>query len=159
MPVYLCRWLNGDASFVWASNRDNAEIVLDEIDNAEGCPFRIVREFMAHFHLTDDGKFEFESFGETTEDTLDKAYPLLRKAENPFYERDDLTPEQLEIIREAVIQERKSVKLKETRQPNTQLGRDIKRKSDMPTAYLERIIEQVASERLAEWDDPDSESD
>jgi hypothetical protein len=35
MPVFLCRWPNGDFSMVKANNKDQAIEFLDEIDNAE----------------------------------------------------------------------------------------------------------------------------
>ena len=38
MPLYLCRWPNGDCSVVWAANKGEAIELLDEVDNAEGCP-------------------------------------------------------------------------------------------------------------------------
>jgi len=41
MPLYLCRWENGDCSFVWALNKGHALEVLDEVGNAEGCPINV----------------------------------------------------------------------------------------------------------------------
>ena len=38
MPVYVCRWPNGDCSVVQARTKQAAIIKLDEMDNAEGCP-------------------------------------------------------------------------------------------------------------------------
>jgi len=37
MPLYLCRWPNGDCSFVQAATKGEAIELLDEIANAEGC--------------------------------------------------------------------------------------------------------------------------
>ena len=70
MPLYLCRWENGDCSFVWAANKGEAIEALDEIANAEGFPIIALRDFMAHFRLTDTGELEFEGFGERTEDAV-----------------------------------------------------------------------------------------
>jgi len=39
MPVFMCRWPNGDFSFVSARNKSKAIEALDEIDNAEGVLF------------------------------------------------------------------------------------------------------------------------
>ena len=39
MPVYVYRWPNGDCSVVQARTKQAAIIKLDEMDNAEGCPF------------------------------------------------------------------------------------------------------------------------
>lgn len=38
MPTFLCRWENGDISFVSARDKDTAIILLDEVANAEGMP-------------------------------------------------------------------------------------------------------------------------
>lgn len=37
MPLYLCRWPNGDCSVVWARNKQDAIAELDQVGNAEGC--------------------------------------------------------------------------------------------------------------------------
>jgi len=49
MPLYLCRWPNGDCSIVWARNKDEAVIELDQVGNAEGCPLIPLHEFQVHF--------------------------------------------------------------------------------------------------------------
>jgi len=51
----MCRWPNGDFSFVSARNKSKAIEALDEIDNAEGCPLAVVEDFMVHFYLDDGG--------------------------------------------------------------------------------------------------------
>jgi hypothetical protein len=38
MPLYLCRWPNGDCSVVWARNREDAIGELDQVGNAKGYP-------------------------------------------------------------------------------------------------------------------------
>ena len=30
MPLFLCRWFNGDCSVVWARNKEDAIVELDE---------------------------------------------------------------------------------------------------------------------------------
>ncbi|MDA2925243.1 hypothetical protein MYX65_11450 [Acidobacteria bacterium AH-259-L09] len=62
MPLYMCRWENGDVSFVWAVKKDAAIEALDEVANAEGYPIIPIHDFMVHFHLTDDGELQFEGF-------------------------------------------------------------------------------------------------
>ena len=49
MPLFLCRWPNGDFSAVLASSEQDALIKLDEVDNAEGCPLVRVDDFQVHF--------------------------------------------------------------------------------------------------------------
>ena len=67
MPLFLCRWPNGDCSVVLASSEQDALIKLDEIANAEGCPLVRLDDFQVHFRLTDDGELTLEGFGEITE--------------------------------------------------------------------------------------------
>jgi hypothetical protein len=66
MPLYLCRWPNGDCSVIRAANKAEAIEMLDEVDNAEGCPLTPLSDFMVHFRLSDAGKIECEGFGEAT---------------------------------------------------------------------------------------------
>ena len=81
MPLFLCRWSNGDCSVVWARTKEDAMIELDQIANPEGCPITRVQTFQMHFTLTDRGELALDGFGEgTKEETLSCAYPLLDKA-------------------------------------------------------------------------------
>ncbi len=70
MPLYLCRWLNGDCSIALASNKGAAIETLDELANAEGCALTILRELIVHFRLSDSGELEFEGLGEATEEAV-----------------------------------------------------------------------------------------
>ena len=58
MPMYLCRWPNGDCSVVQARNEQDAIIKLDEVANPEGCPLIPLQQFQVHFHLTDNGQLD-----------------------------------------------------------------------------------------------------
>jgi hypothetical protein len=152
MPLYLCRWPNGDCSFVLADTKREAIELLDEIANAEGCVLAPIQDFMAHFRLTDTGELEFEEFGEVTEDVLfETAYPDLNGAllDSPCDEQTGQpTPEGAEMIRAAVAQERQRVKRKEVPEPETELGRKIKSQTDAPTQLVDRIVRNVGKERL-----------
>jgi hypothetical protein len=64
MPVFLCRWQNGDFSVVKAINKDQAIEFLDEVGNAEDCTITPLKDFMVHFKLADDAEFVLESYGE-----------------------------------------------------------------------------------------------
>ena len=79
MPLYLCRWENGDFSIVQARSKDHALEMLDEIDNAEGLPlYPITDNFMAHFRLTDEGIVEIKEFGEEFgEHVRERVHPFL----------------------------------------------------------------------------------
>jgi hypothetical protein len=35
VPVFMCGWPNGDLSFVAAASKDDAMVMLDELDNAD----------------------------------------------------------------------------------------------------------------------------
>ena len=81
MPLFLCRWLNGDCSVVWARTTDDAIVELDQVANAEGCPMTEVQTFQLHFALTDRGDLVLEGFGEgTKEEMVSLAYPVLDQA-------------------------------------------------------------------------------
>ena len=81
MPVFLCRWPNGDVSFVSARNKEDAIETLDESDNAELAKLFQIGNFMLDFRLADTGELVFESFGEECETKImAPAYPLLAKA-------------------------------------------------------------------------------
>lgn len=73
----MCRWPNGDLSFVSARNKEDAVIRLDEWDNAEMAELRQIREFMVDFRLSDDGDLELQEFGESSRDHIERAYPVL----------------------------------------------------------------------------------
>ena len=136
MPGYLCRWPNGDCSAVSARDEQDAILKLDEVSNAEGCPLVQLREFQIHFHLTDDGELELENFGEETEAAIWKfCYPLLEEA----------TSEQR---REAVLQERRRVVAIPVDEPETELGRDIKKQMGAPTALVDEMIRQEGEDVL-----------
>ena len=64
VPVFMCRWPNGDLSFVAAASKDDAIVMLDELDNAELAELKQVQDFMIDFRLTDTGELEFQGFGE-----------------------------------------------------------------------------------------------
>jgi len=152
MPLYLCRWPNGDCSFVFAANKGEAIERLDEIGNAEGCPLIPIHEFMAHFCLTDTGEVEFEEFGEVTAEVLfDKAYPILDEAAlnaPRTAQTGALTAEGVEAVRTAVAKERVRVRQKKVPEPVTLLGREIKRTADAPIQLVNRIIRKAAKKGL-----------
>ena len=103
MPLYLCRWPNGDFSFVSAKNKEVATALLDEVDDAFGSTFRIVKDFMIHFHLGDDGMFQFEGFGEKTAEIVWRQYRRLDEA----FEQEGLSSrKRKKLIRQAVKSER-----------------------------------------------------
>jgi hypothetical protein len=88
MPLFICRWQNGDFSAVFAVSKERAIEMLDEVGNAENCDLFATKEFMVHFHLkrelgTIDGDLlpiELEGFGEGTSEMLfRRVYPVYDK--------------------------------------------------------------------------------
>jgi hypothetical protein len=88
MPLYICRWQNGDFSAVSAASKKDAIELLDEVGNAEVCELFTVKNFMVHFslkqktdELDDFVPVELEGFGEETVDILsERVYPAYFKA-------------------------------------------------------------------------------
>ncbi len=148
MPLFLCRWPNGDCSAVLARNEQDALIKLDEVANAEGCPLVRLDDFQVHFHLTDDGELTLESLGEVTEDALwEFCYPVLDGVV-PDEAPEHWSAQQREAVRQAVLQERARVHPEEVAEPETALGRDIKRQMGAPSALVDEIVHQGGEEIL-----------
>jgi hypothetical protein len=51
MPLFSCRWQNGDFSAVSASSREEDMELLDEGGNADVAEVFTVKSFMLHFQL------------------------------------------------------------------------------------------------------------
>ncbi len=51
MPLFICRWQNGDFSAVSASSRAEALELLDEVSNADVADVFKAKRFMVHFQL------------------------------------------------------------------------------------------------------------
>jgi hypothetical protein len=88
MPLYICRWQNGNFSAVSARSREHAILLLGEIGNAEVCELFPVKNFMIHFRLKDEvdniegvTPLELKRFGGETLDVLyDRVYPVYGNA-------------------------------------------------------------------------------
>jgi hypothetical protein len=123
MPLYICRWQNGDFSAVSAASKTDAIALLDEVGNAEICKVFTVKNFMVHFSLkqqTDEVDdfvpVELEGFGEETVDILSsRVYPTYCKAaitegENWPDDREEESPAKVEAVLQslnaALIKER-----------------------------------------------------
>ena len=151
MPLYLCRWENGDFSVVQASNQEHAIEMLDEEADAEGMPLYAISDFMVHFRLTDEGTVELEGFGEFFDDYVrEHVHPVLGAL---GISSCDATPEEITRVREAVKMERKRVKAKEVPDPDTELGKQIGAQLDMPTSIVNRHI-RTETKKLLEKSKP-----
>jgi len=83
MPLFVCRWQNGDFSAVSAHSREEAVELLAEVGNAASCELFAIDNFMVHFHTRNDAD-HFEEmlpvklggFGEQTHRMLcERMYP------------------------------------------------------------------------------------
>ncbi len=160
MPLFLCRWSNGDCSVVWARNKADAIVELDQVANPEGCPITQVQTFQVHFTLTDRGELVLDGFGEGTKEEMRSfAYPLLDKAlQDACSDADSdgyeiLSEDRRAAIAHAVEQERSRIQLDETptKAPLTELGRDLKNQTDMPTVLIDRMVRQGATKTLKKF--------
>ena len=154
MPVYVCRWPNGDCSLVQARSKQAAIIKLDELENAEGCPLIKLDECQIHFRLTDEGQLELEGFGEETESGIwNFCYPVLDGVLSDKAPEHWSAPER-EAVRQAVRQERDRVAPADVDEPETALGRDIKAKLGAPTALVDEIVRQEGEDVLRKLTPP-----
>jgi hypothetical protein len=140
VPVFLCRWPNGDCSIVLARTRTAAVEKLDEVANAEGCPIIQLSETQVHFALGDDGQLVLEGVGEeTAQEIFEFCYPVLNEAMAAG--EDVVTAVQIERDREKDDRAEPEV-------PATELGRRTKAELDMPTTLINRMVSTAAKRRL-----------
>jgi len=147
----MCRWPNGDLSFVSAEKEEDAIVMLDEWDNAEVAELTQVQNFMVDFRLTDGGELELQAFGEQSQDDIwDRAYPVLAQAKSSARETStgDLGPSGAE-IRAAVEAERLRLEgKKQTELADTELGKSIQSQLGAAAALINRHVKKVATEVL-----------
>jgi hypothetical protein len=146
VPVFLCRWPNGDCSVVMARSKADAIEKLDEVANAEGCPMVELSEAQVHFALTDDGQLVLDGLGDDTEqDIFEFCYPVLGEA---------LTKGK-DVVRAVQIErDRGKDDRGEPEAPATELGRRTKAKLDMPTSIVNRMVSKAAKRRLQSFKPP-----
>ena len=142
------------SSWLTLSRMPDAIAKLDEMSNAEGCPMTVLPECQVHFHLTDAAKLELEGFGEETADTIwSECYPTFDAA-LPVESPEHWTAEQRETVRHAVDGERERVTAAATPEPETELGRDMKKMVGASTTVVDRIVRREAGETLKKLKSP-----
>lgn len=87
MPVYVCRWPNGDFSLISANNKEDACWGLDEWGPADPENVKVLKRFAVDFKLKDNGEFE-HSFGGYCVDAIEALYPLIQKAKSVEYDAE-----------------------------------------------------------------------
>jgi hypothetical protein len=127
-------------SFVAARTKEDAIVMLDEWDDAEGAEIIQIRDFMVDFRLNDEGDLDR---GICRYTILSKAYPRLLDAMKaaPTTPAGRTTDEGKVMVREAVEEERKRP-LKPTRspQPATEAARTLQEKmGPLPRTRIEPL--------------------
>ena len=154
MAIYLCRWPNGEFSIVNATSKELAIELLDEWGNAEQASLTRLTDCLFDFRLTEDGQIELAGIGETTYEHIVKiCYPELGKALGKAeWCRDgfSLTASSQRRIRRAVQTER--ARLWDTQpeggEAETELGREIQKRTGAASVLVNRIVREAARKRL-----------
>ena len=152
--MFMCRWMNGDVFFVSARTKEDAIVMLDEWENAEGAEITQISCFMVDFRLNDEGDLELAEFGESCRDAiLEKAYARLIEAMtiSPVTASGRSTAERKAIVPIAVQEERtRPLTLKATRlpQPATEADRTLQKKMGASAGYANRAVEEMATNIL-----------
>jgi hypothetical protein len=153
--LYLCRWPNGEFSFVKADNREDAVVQLDEWAGAEPAWLVPMETCMVDFRLNDRAEIELAEFGdETGEFIWEKCYPALDQVLSSedvlrhLRERDNR--EAANKIRSAVEYERK--RLWHDQKPGTPaktaLGRKLQKRLGTVGPVADQYVEVAGSEIL-----------
>ena len=159
MPLYLCRWPNGDVSIVTARSKDDAIVRLDEFENAESAEIWRLPDLLVDFGLNDEGRLQLNTFGETTEkEIMDRAFPDLEATltSDDLLALDERSDEYRERVRQAVERERQRIvghQRKRVRRPRTELGRRIQKETGAATALVDLWVDELGEKILDKTDD------
>jgi hypothetical protein len=151
MSMFMCRWPNGDLSFVHAPSKEEAIIALDEWDNAELAEITRVSDFMVDFRLNAEGDLELQAIGEALQDYIwEKAFPLLAEARGAaLVDGDEPTNAGKEVIRKAVQKEKQRLAgKKHLKTADTELGKSIQSQTGAPAALVNRYVKHRATQLL-----------
>jgi hypothetical protein len=151
MSMFMCRWPNGDLSFVHAPSKEEAIIALDEWDNAELAEITRVSDFMVDFRLNVEGDLELQAIGEALHDHIwEKAFPLLAEARlTTLADGDEPTNAGKEMIRKAVQKEKERLAgKKRLKTADTELGKPIQSQTGAPAALVNRYVKRQATQLL-----------
>ena len=167
MPLFICRWQDGDFSAVSAASRDEAMELLDEVGNADVADLFTVKNFMVHFQLKTDAEnmeepvpVELEGFGEGTYEMLcERVYPvyskvsgnvvddLLTTGEIPKEKRDAA----LKTLNEALVTER--MRKLDSKKPKVSEDPDVaelQEECDVPRLVAEKAVKERRRRAITE---------
>ena len=151
MPVYMCRWENGEVSVVSAKSKKDACLLLDELAEVEPDDLHPVSDFMLSFKLTDNGALdEVSEMGEDTQELFNQTvYPVLFQARMKVDSASEATPQvKSRIIREAVREENGRLEGKmKRRQSRDPAARILQERMNMSAAVAERFAKIAQAKR------------
>jgi len=167
MPLFICRWQNGDFSAVSASSREEAMELLDEVGNADVAEVFTAKRFMVHFQLKkqvdsveEPVPVDLEGFGEETYDTLcERVYPVYSKASmrlhNDLHANDDVPKEEydaaLKVLNDALAAER--MRNGDSKKPELSDDPDVAKRQkqvDVPRPMAERAVKERRRRAMSE---------
>ena len=167
MPLFICRWQNGDFSAVSAASREEAMELLDEVGNADVADLFTAKNFMVHFQLKTEADnmeepvpVELEGFGDETYEMLcERVYPAYGKVSaevvDDLLTSDDVPKEKrdaaLKLLNEALVTERMrkwdSKKPKLSDDPDVA---DLQKEHDVPRPVAEKAVKERRRRAIAE---------
>ena len=151
MPLFLCRWPNGDCSIVAARDREAAIDLLDnEVGDAESLPlYRLAGDFLVNPELRNDGRFELDGdqpfSSDLASEILRRVYPLLDAALQETGSASENTARRK--IAEAVKEEKGRVTNRKVRAA-TPTGRRLREIANVPANKADRIAWEAARKKL-----------
>lgn len=171
MPLFICRWQNGDFSAVSAPSRDEAMELLDEVGNADVADLFTVKNFMVHFQLKTEADavdepvpVELEGFGDDTYDILcERVYPVYSKVSAKVV--DDL-PTSGEIpnamrecalakLKEAIVTERlRNMDSKKAKLSDDPDVAELQKERDTPRQIAEKVLKEHRRRAITEMQSP-----
>jgi len=154
MAIYLCRWPNGEFSIVSAKTKGDAIEMLDEWGNAEQAILTRMPDCMFDFRLNDHGQIQLANVGEATRDcVMETCYPELDRA-LATAELDETgagySVKGNARIREAVEIERTRLWVNQppAKEADTGLGREIQKRTGVPSSLVNRMVREAVRNRL-----------
>jgi len=167
MPLFICRWQNGDFSAVNASSREEAMELLDEVGNADVAEVFTAKRFMVHFQLkkqVDDVEepvpVDFEGFGEETYDMLRaRVYPVYSEAALRVHDEvhangdapDRKYNAELKVLNDAVVTERiRNSDSKKTRLSGDPDVAELQKDHDVPRPMAEQAVKERRRRAIVE---------
>ena len=167
MPLFICRWQNGDFSAVSAASREEAMELLDEVGNADVADLFTVKNFMVHFQLKTEADnieepvpVELEGFGDGTYEMLcERVYPVYGKVSEKVVDdlptTDEMPKEKrdaaLKTLNEALVTER--MRKRDSKKPKLSVDPDVaelQEEGDVPRPVAEKVVKERRRRAITE---------